>query len=130
MFVIVATLEKYDITKKISDILGEDNVIAKYGISSFLFSNVINNIPMSVTFSSILQYLQGASLIKGVYATIISSNIGAYFTPLGSLAGIMWINILKKEQVEMNFLTFIKNNIFISLGSLTLSLLTLYFVLL
>ena len=28
-----------------------------------------------------------------VYATVIGSNIGAFLTPIGALAGIMWIKI-------------------------------------
>lgn len=64
--------------------------------SFLLAANVMNNIPMSVAFSSIVSPLPEADRLPAAYASIIGSNIGAYFTPLGALAGIMWSGILNK----------------------------------
>ena len=75
-----------------------------YALTSVLFDNLINNIPMSILYSSILA---GKDELA-VYATIIGSNIGAYLTPIGALAGIMWISILKKHDVGFSFLSFVK----------------------
>ena len=75
-----------------------------YALSSTLFDNLINNIPMSILYSSILE---GKSELA-IYATILGSNIGAYLTPIGALAGIMWMSILKKHQVDFSFLSFMK----------------------
>ena len=59
---------------------------------------------MSVLFSSVLSYQNS---IKAVYATIIGSNLGALLTPIGALAGIMWLNLLKKQHIPIHFYTFI-----------------------
>ena len=56
------------------------------------------------------------------YATIIGSNLGALLTPVGSLAGIMFMNILKEKQVDFSIKSFIKYGIIISIVSLTISL--------
>ena len=61
---------------------------------------------MTALFSSILA--QGGTNILGVYATIIGSNLGALFTPVGALAGIMFLNILKEKQVDFSIKNFIK----------------------
>ena len=46
-----------------------------------------------------------------LFGSIIASNIGAYFTPLGALAGIMWMSILKKSGLKFGFKEFLKYGI-------------------
>ena len=70
----------------------------------------MNNIPMTLAYSSILE---GTSNLKLVYSTIIGSNIGAILTPVGALAGIMWIRLLKNNNIKYSFLNFFKNGSFI-----------------
>jgi arsenical pump membrane protein len=86
--------------------------IFSFGISSALLSNVLNNIPMTVAYSSLSESL------GSIYATVIGSNIGAYFTPLGALAGIMWMSILKHKRVELSYHEFIGYGVLI--GSIVL----------
>ena len=84
---------------------------------------------MSVLFSKILASSSlGANLMSGVYASIVGSNIGAYLTPVGALAGIMWMSILKKEKINLSFMRFIEYGAIISILVLTATLLTLNFV--
>ena len=129
MFILVAALSKYHITDAINQLLGSTSLILNYGISSFLMANVMNNIPMSVMYAQIIQPLLGDELMKGVYAAIIGSNIGAYLTPIGALAGIMWMSILKKEHVQLGFAGFIKQNALISMMSLLIALFGLFLIL-
>ena len=44
-----------------------------------------------------------------MYASVIGSNLGVLLTPLGALAGLMWMNILKNAEVELNFFSYIKH---------------------
>ena len=74
---------------------------------------------MSVLFSSVLKSGGGTG---AVYASIVGSNLGATLTPIGALAGIMWQNILKKNDVKMTFVTFLKYNIAPSVVSLLVTL--------
>lgn len=60
MFLLVLTLDRYQVTTIISDFFGTDHLVWKYGIASFLAANVMNNIPMSVAFSSIVSHLPEA----------------------------------------------------------------------
>ncbi len=123
MFVVVLGVEKSGLIKVLSQFLSKGNSIFTYGISSFLASNLINNIPMSVLFSSLAKANLGA-----VYASIIGSNIGALFTPVGALAGIMWCNMLKIYSVKVSFLDFTKKGCLIAVPSILISLLVLFFI--
>lgn len=57
MFVMVLALEKNGFTEKIAQFLSMGNKVFSFGAASYLFSNVINNIPMSVLFSSVCSKL-------------------------------------------------------------------------
>ncbi len=125
MFVMIIIVEKSGLTNIIATLIGNDYIVFKYGILSFLSSNVINNIPMSALFSTIISSVE-PSLIKGaVFASIVGSNLGAFLTPIGALAGIMWNNILHNHNVKFSYLDFIKTGLITSIPTLIVALLSL-----
>ncbi|MBO5416733.1 MAG: hypothetical protein J6A83_08910 [Clostridia bacterium] len=120
MFVIVEALGVTGVTNEIFKLLGDSQPIWKYGISSFLASNLINNIPMSVLFSSILS---GApSNAAAVYATVVGSNLGACLTPIGALAGIMWSSILREQNLKFGYVDFLKIGVTVAIPALIAAL--------
>ena len=129
MFVFVLAFDKVGISSRIGVLEGNRHVILQYGISSFFAANLVNNIPMSVLFSSVVKSLTDVNLLKGVFAAIVGSNVGAFFTPIGALAGIMWSGILKKHDVKFSFLTYIHYGIILSVPTLLATLLGLSVVL-
>ncbi|MGN0161576.1 MAG: SLC13 family permease [Lachnospiraceae bacterium] len=129
MFVLVLGLESYRIPQMVCTLLGEHFLIIKYGLSSFLAANVMNNIPMAVAFSSIARNLPWSNMLPATYASIIGSNLGAYFTPLGALAGIMWAGILNRMGIEFSFKKYISYGVRISFPALMAALFGLYIVL-
>ena len=128
MFTLVLSLSSYGVTGRIGNWLGDRAVIASYGGLSALTANLVNNIPMSVLFSSVLSDggLAGADLSAGVYATVIGSNLGAFLTPLGALAGIMWASLLARAGVRFSFKRFTFYGVLIAIPSLAAALLGLY----
>lgn len=130
MFVLIVVLNEQGVTAAIGNLMGDDLSVLKYGATSFLASNLINNIPMSVLFSSIIQSSGGAAGISAVFATIIGSNIGALFTPIGALAGIMWSNILNKHEVKFGYLDFLKIGVAVAIPTLVTALGSLWLMLL
>ncbi len=129
MFLIVLALNKYNVTELIAGLFGDEFPIIKYGIASFLVANLMNNIPMAVLFSSITSHITAASetvFSKALFAAIIGSNIGAFFTPLGALAGIMWSGILRKMGVDFNFKKYVRYGAPISFVVLAAALASLY----
>jgi len=125
MSVIVIALNYQGIASKIGEFLNNGNLIVNYGASSYLFSNIINNIPMSILFSNIPTALTNGEYMKAIYSSIVGSNIGAFLTPIGALAGIMFSNLLNKYEVKFSFLDFIKYGSIISVPVLTVTLLVL-----
>lgn len=127
MFVMIIALNDAGISKAISDFFGTSTPILKYGFASFFASNLINNIPMSVLFSSILSNMPSLSL-PAVFATIIGSNLGAFFSPIGALAGIMWSNMLNDHNLKFGYLSFLKIGVTIAIPTLIVALLGLMIV--
>ena len=129
MFIIVLALNKQGVTDYVFEFLGQDNLIFKYGLSSFISSNLINNIPMSVLFSNIINFSDTALKYQAVYSTIIGSNLGAFLTPVGALAGIMFTDLVHKQGIGFSFKTFIKYGVIISIPTLLVALLMLSVIL-
>lgn len=128
MFVIVLALQNSGITEMIAKSLSYGNTVLTFGATSFFAANLINNIPMSVLYSSITSFADTASYTQALYASVIGSNLGAFFTPLGALAGIMWTSLLKTSNVRMNFARFTKYGTAVALPTLAASLLALSMV--
>ncbi len=122
MFVIVLSLNEQGITSQIQSFLQGLPQIYSYGICGTITANLINNIPMSVFFSNLLT---GASS-SAIYASIIASNISAFMTPLGALAGIMWMRLLKTYDINFRFKDFIFYGCSIGIPTLLISLAALY----
>ena len=126
MSIIVIAINYQGIASKIGEFLNQGLVILNYGFSSYLLSNVINNIPMSILFSNIPVALSDGEYLRAIFASIIGSNVGAFLTPIGALAGIMFSNLLSKYEMKFTFLDFIKYGSIISVPVLAVSLLMLF----
>ncbi|MBQ2773758.1 MAG: hypothetical protein IJF45_05380 [Clostridia bacterium] len=123
MFVLVLALEKVEATALFAKWLVGGGEVLRFGVASFLASNVLNNIPMSVLFASIVG--AGGASASALYACVIGSNIGAFLTPMGALAGIMWIAMLKDQEISLSFGKFTLLGAAISVPTLLAALLGL-----
>ena len=126
MFILVTALAYNGVTEAFAGLLGSRAPVVVYGYLSAIFCNLVNNIPMTVLFGSVLSY---ASLpASAAYVCVIGSNVGAFLTPIGALAGIMWSNMLKKQGVKLSYARFLLCGSAIALPALTASLLGLFLV--
>ena len=126
MFVIVVALNQQGVSEKIAEFLGNQNSIWVYGYSSFLSSNLINNIPMSILFSNLCSTMNGLAYKEAVFASVIGSNIGAFLTPMGALAGIMFTGLVNKHDTKFTFIDFIKYGVIISIPTISVALAMLH----
>ena len=119
MFVIVLALRECGATELLNKLLltntKTDGVI--FGFLSAISANLLNNIPMSVLFESIISNASTPAL----YGTIIGSNVGAFITPVGALAGIMWNKILARYGVKLSFIKFVLYGTIIAIPTLIAS---------
>ena len=120
MYLIVLSLDRIYVFTNLSTFLNSLTCNSKfgyllvYGISSFIACNIINNIPMSLAATPVLINVTEAYQNTSVFVTILSSNLGALLTPIGALAGIMWMRILKEQRINFSFFSFTKYGLVIS----------------
>jgi arsenical pump membrane protein len=120
LFITIEALHIYGITKDIGiffrNLCGASTTITTfvYGISSAFAANVLNNIPMTVAYVPIAGVSSQGNLLPAVLATTIGSNLGANITPIGALAGIMWMSILRDKEVKLTFKEFVKYGLLVT----------------
>jgi len=112
MFVLVLSLKEVNVFTSLATYYNKINnkyvLRYQYGFGSLFSANVLNNIPMTLAYSFIMENTNISSFSSTIYPCIVASNIGAYLTPIGSLAGIMWLDILKNKDIHYGFKEFIK----------------------
>lgn len=128
LFITIEALRIYGITNDIgiffNNLCGVSTTLTTfvYGLSSAFAANVLNNIPMTVAFVPIAATASSTNLLPAVLATTIGSNLGANITPIGALAGIMWMSILRGKNVNITFKEFIRYGLLVTPISLLVCL--------
>lgn len=94
------------------------------GIFVALTSCIFNNLP---AFLFSLFYIDTLTLTESlkklsVLSSIIGANIGPKMCPIGSLATLLWLNILKKHKIQISWAYYIKVGIILTLPTLIISL--------
>ena len=115
MSILVSTLENIGLIKLFGNFISGQHIIV-VGIIAFLIGNLINNIPMSMFFASVLGTF--STNLNMVYSVVVASNICAFLTPIGALAGIMYMKILKDNNVNFSFGKFMLYGLIISIPTL------------
>ncbi|PNH12009.1 Arsenical pump membrane protein [Tetrabaena socialis] len=104
------------------------------GFLSVLLANTINNQPMTILLTRVALDQRFISRVgygntqkASLFALVLGSNIGAVFTLIGALAGILWSNILGLHGVRVSYLRFARVCCPVGLATLVTSLLVLWF---
>ncbi|WP_243387420.1 arsenic transporter [Bacillus kexueae] len=94
-----------------------------------VISNLFNNLPaiMIGTLSLMDMGLDLHTLQVAYLANIIGSDIGALLTPVGTLATLIWMFLLKKHGIEITWIKYMRVTIWIIPIGLIVSLISLYF---
>ena len=99
-----------------------------FGLLTTIMSNLFNNLPavMIGTLSIMDMNLDPIFIQVAYLANIIGSDIGSLLTPIGTLATLIWMFILKKHHIPMTWGKYLKVTILVIPISLMISLLLLY----
>lgn len=125
MYILVDSIKQQGIHLYLVELLSRNNETFSYGISSFLLSNVMNNLPMSMFYALVIENTSQAITLKATFATIIGANLGVLLTPFGALAGLMWYDLVKKQDIEMSLTIYFKKLFIVGVLSLITCLLVL-----
>ncbi len=63
---------------------------------------------MTLAFATALRAVPKEAVLPAALATAVGSNLGANLTPIGALAGIMWMTILTGKDFRITFKEFTK----------------------
>ena len=81
--------------------------LAVMGTVSIVLANIMNNQPMTILMTRVMMsqgFLEAVASVKhqqaASFAVVVGSNLGANFTLIGALAGIMWVSILERQGAE------------------------------
>ncbi|KXS12521.1 hypothetical protein M427DRAFT_59463 [Gonapodya prolifera JEL478] len=110
--------------------------VVTIGIVSTLLCNVTCNLPMTILLVRILNHpnafpfttnvaeLANQDVIRqaALWGVVIGANIGGNVTPLGALAGLMWLDILRRFDVKVPWRHFVYYGVLTSVGVLVTSL--------
>jgi Na+/H+ antiporter NhaD/arsenite permease-like protein len=96
--------------------------------------NVINNQPLTILLTRVCLNSNYTSRVPSplvqqasLFALVIASNVGAMFTIIGALAGIMWANIIRSKGVVMTYTMFSKLALLSGFVGAAVSLFALWF---
>ncbi|WNB92889.1 arsenic transporter [Bacillus sp. NEB1478] len=135
MYVLIFGLQNIGLTslivKYLTDFIHFGNMAAIVTMGTLLtvMSNIFNNLPaiMVGTLTLTEMNLDPHLLQVSYLATILGSDIGALLTPIGTLATMLWIYILRENGVPISWKTYFKATIFVIPIGLIISLISLYF---
>ncbi len=122
MALFVMFLGRLGVVDSLANFIKEGGVFFT-GSLAFISGNILNNIPMTMFFADILGKIADPGLL--IYSVVIASNICAFLTPIGSLSGIMFMKILKRNKVDFSFKEFITYGAVIAVPTLLAALLVI-----
>jgi arsenical pump membrane protein len=93
------------------------------GFAVALFSNGMNNLPVGLASGSALRHAHLTGVIQ--HAVLIGVDLGPNLSVTGSLATILWLIVLRREDVEVTAWEFLKVGVVVMPIALLLSLLIL-----
>jgi arsenical pump membrane protein len=116
IFIVIQGLESAGVTNLVASALVTTSklpsVLGVFGPSMVVTvgASFINNWPMTILgLLSINQAaVTGPALTNLVFSNIIGNNLGPHFFPLGSLAILMWLEIMRRKGVSISLKEYLK----------------------
>lgn len=97
--------------------------IAVVGVTSALGSAVVDNHPMSILN---MLALEGHGGSRALLAALVGGDIGPRLLPIGSLAGLLWMDLLRRRGIEISIGKFVRLGTLVLIPTLAISLALLW----
>jgi len=127
VFVLALGLERIGVVAWLRELYARsDHPVATIGAVSALGSALLNNHPMSVLNVFALEARRASDV--EAFAALVGGDLGPRLLPVGSLASLLWFDVLRKHDVEVRVATFVRVGLVLTLAPLAVSLAALAFV--
>lgn len=103
--------------------VGSGEQIVRIGVTSAIGSALIDNHPMSILNMMAIGSEQDPKLLL---AALVGGDIGPRLLPIGSLAGLLWIDLLRRSGIRIGIKQFLGLGTVVLIPTLALSLLMLW----
>jgi arsenical pump membrane protein len=102
---------------------GSGEQLVRIGVTSALGSAIIDNHPMSILNMMAIGAGENAKLLL---AALVGGDIGPRLLPIGSLAGLLWIDLLRRNGIQISVWQFLRLGTVVLIPTMALSLLMLW----
>ncbi|MEP6859092.1 MAG: ArsB/NhaD family transporter [Deltaproteobacteria bacterium] len=130
IFLVVRGLQNVGVVDWVSQIYasapaGSPSELFAIGTTSAFGSALIDNHPMTILNTFAIGTGHG---VKPLLAALVGGDIGPRLLPIGSLAGLLWMDLLRRAGIEIGLARFVRIGTLVLLPTLALSLGLLYWL--